>query len=134
MPVVAEVVSTSINWQRDKDVTRKWVKRKQKSRRTKQVRYMRELVAVSSFFNFFTTFKLPSEEEMGNLKAEELETLQHQVEADFEIGLALKEKIIPNAFAWYSGDAHDSDLDSIADDSKADPEENDHDEVNCRQQ
>lgn len=39
------------------------------------------------------------------LSDEELESVQEAMDEDFEIGLALKESIVPRAVLWYTGEA-----------------------------
>lgn len=50
-----------------------------------------------SFFNFFAPPKIPD----GDCSDEEEEELEDMIEADYELGRTLKDKIIPRAVDWY---------------------------------
>lgn len=56
-----------------------------------------------SFFNFFKTPVVP--ENPDDLSEEELEALQEQMDEDYEIGIALKESVVPRAVEWFTGEA-----------------------------
>jgi nucleosome assembly protein 1-like 1 len=49
--------------------------------------------------------QVPDEEEEAELSQEELEALQEDMQADFEVAEMIKEKVIPEATAWFTGEA-----------------------------
>merc|ERR1712032_1363103 len=60
---------------------------------------------VPSFFHFFSPPDVPEDED--ELDEEEAEELQDAMEADFEMGLVFRYKIVPHAVDWFTGDAVD---------------------------
>ena len=82
---------------------------------------------VDSFFHFFNPPEMPEDE--SDLDEEEAEELQDHMETDYEIGLALRNKIVPCAIDWFTGDAveDDSDSDDENDDEHGDDEDGDED-------
>jgi len=125
-PKVLESIDASvIQWNPGQDITKKQVTRKQKNKRTKQVRKLIETISVPSFFNFFTKHELPTQEEMDTMALEKVEELECVIEQDYEIGRVFRDKIIPRAVDWYSGDAVDSDMDMGSGDSDDERAESD---------
>jgi len=109
--VLASTESTEILWKPGKDVTKKNVTKKQKNKRTKAVRKITETVDCPSFFNFFKSHEIPNEEQLDKMEEEAVEELEVMVEADYQAGVILRDKIIPNAVRWYTGESEDSDGD-----------------------
>lgn len=128
--ILMSTMSTTINWFPDKDVTVRKIKRKQRHPRTKQTRVVDGLVETSSFFNFFSNHRLPSEIQLEKLNEEEIAELELTIEADYEVGIILREKIIPHAILWYLGEAEDdfSDNDDVASDDDDEDDDDDYDE------
>ena len=52
---------------------------------------------------------MPDEE--AELDPEEVEQLQEAMEMDYEIGAIIKDKIIPNAVEWFTGEANEDEDD-----------------------
>eukprot|EP00831_Metopus_contortus_P041955 TRINITY_DN3302_c0_g1_i4.p3 TRINITY_DN3302_c0_g1~~TRINITY_DN3302_c0_g1_i4.p3 ORF type:complete len:131 (-),score=51.44 TRINITY_DN3302_c0_g1_i4:165-557(-) len=78
-----------------------------------------------SFFYFFTPPAMPDEDaELTPEQAEELETF---FSIDYELGVILKEKLIPHAVLFYTGEAVEDDDDEFVDDEE-DEEEDEEDE------
>jgi nucleosome assembly protein 1-like 1 len=73
-----------------------------------------------SFFSFFTPPEVP-EDGGEDLEEEEMEELQDAMEMDHELGRILKDDIIPDAVAWFTGAA-------LEGDDEDDEEEYDEDE------
>lgn len=109
--------ATQIHWKPGKDITKKTVTRKQKNKRTKQIRKLTETVSVPSFFGFFIGQTVPGEEEMEAMTEDKIEELEVHVEHDYELGCIFRDKIIPNALLWHTGEAIVSDEDSEEDES-----------------
>lgn len=123
--LLESIDASTIKWNPGKDITKKQVTRKQKNKRTKQVRKLTETISVPSFFNFFTKRELPTEVEMAQMPEEKVEDLESIIEQDYETGRVFRDKIIPRAVDWYTGDAVDSDMDlgSDSDEDRADSDE-----------
>merc|ERR1719224_270321 len=85
-PALVSTDATEIDWKPGKDITKKTVTRKQKNKRTKQIRKLTETVSVPSFFSFFQSHKIPNDEEIEAMNEDQVEELEVQVEHDYEIG------------------------------------------------
>ncbi|KAL8444132.1 hypothetical protein Emag_005646 [Eimeria magna] len=122
--------STQIKWRPDKDVTKKTVIRKQRNRKTKQTRTVAETVDANSFFNLFVDHEVPSDDKLEQMEEKEVEELQMVVEADYDIGITIRDKIIPRAVDWFLGQVDDdSDFEDYdLNDEDFDSEESDEDE------
>lgn len=125
-PVLSSIETTQITWKQGKDITKKTVTRKTKNKRTKEIRKTTETVSVNSFFNFFNKHEIPTEEELetkGEDKIDELDTI---IETDYETACLFRDKLIPHAIDWYTGEAEQSDDDDTWDDDE--PEDSDEDD------
>jgi len=105
-----EIVSASgchIDWKKGKNVTQKVVKKKQKRKGSPgrgQTRFVSKTVKNDSFFNFFSPPEVPDDE--ADLD-EETEAL---LAADFEIGHFFRERIVPKAVLYFTGEALEDDF------------------------
>lgn len=122
--------STQIQWRPEKDVTKRTVIRKQRNRKTKQTRTVAETVDANSFFNLFVDHEVPSDDKLEQMEEKEVEELQMVVEADYDIGITIRDKIIPRAVDWFLGQVDDdSDFEDYdLNDEEFDSEESDEDE------
>ena len=66
---------------------------------TKQTRVVKKTVPTDSFFNFFDPPKAPDDGEEGDVDIEE------RLELDYQLGEDIKEKLIPRAIDWFTGEA-----------------------------
>ena len=57
-----------------------------------------------------------------------MEQLQEVMEADYEIGSAIKERLIPHAISWFTGEAVEMDMDDDDEDDEDDDDEDDDDD------
>lgn len=154
--IVCHTHSTDINWVRGKNLTLRAVKIRSRVRtaggtKRKEVTQMKR---VDSFFNFFAGPQLSGqgadsdddEEEVhqqvqrGSVTPCELThspplpspaalhlQLYNQIDADFELGLTFRDRLIPNAYGWYTGEEVPEDSSDEEDDSDADDaDEHDH--------
>lgn len=103
-PEIIKCSGCSITWNKGKNITVKQVKKKQKHKGRGQTRYVTKQVQADSFFNFFNPPTVPegSESEVD----EEVEAL---LGADFEIGHFIRERIVPRAVLYFTGEAIDND-------------------------
>ncbi|ORX99331.1 nucleosome assembly protein [Basidiobolus meristosporus CBS 931.73] len=93
---------TEIAWKEGKDLSVTVETKKQRHKATNKTRVVKRTVPAETFFNFFNTVN--AEEEKAADEEDELD-FSDRLEADFEIGEALKQKIIPHAIDWYTGKA-----------------------------
>ncbi|KAL8874536.1 MAG: hypothetical protein Q9174_000123 [Haloplaca sp. 1 TL-2023] len=89
-----------IDWKMDKDLTVRVESKKQRNKNTKQTRVVKKTVPTESFFNFFDPPKAPSgdDEDMGD-------DVEERLELDYQLGEDIKEKLIPRAIDWFTGEA-----------------------------
>jgi len=101
-----ECFGTEIKWKEGKDLTVAEIKKKQKAKSGKnkgQVRTVTRKEPKRSFFNFFSD---PIEEKDEEEDEEEDEdNVKLNFEQDYEIGYAIRRDIVPNAVAWFTGEA-----------------------------
>jgi len=105
-PEIFKCKGCSIDWKKGKNLTVKQVKKKQKHKSKGNVRTITKQVKADSFFNFFDPPAVPDDP-----KAEVDEDTQAILTADFEIGHYIRERIVPRAVLYFTGEALDEDDD-----------------------
>ncbi|KAL6235430.1 hypothetical protein BDW75DRAFT_209430 [Aspergillus navahoensis] len=91
---------TKIDWKADKDLTVRVESKKQRNKNTKQTRVVKITVPTESFFNFFAPPQPPSDDD--DTVATDIE---ERLELDYQLGEDIKEKLIPRAIDWFTGEA-----------------------------
>ncbi|KAL5614187.1 hypothetical protein BROUX41_000026 [Berkeleyomyces rouxiae] len=91
-----------IEWKAEKDLTVRVESKKQRNKNTNQTRIVKKTVPTDSFFNFFTPPVPPTGEEEDDEQDEEIEA---RLELDYQLGEDVKEKLIPRAIDWFTGEA-----------------------------
>ena len=100
---------------------------------TKQTRVVKKTVPTESFFNFFSPPKAPTDEDDDDAASD----IEERLELDYQLGEDIKEKLIPRAVDWFTGEAlqfeelDDDELeegDFEDEDDEEDDESEDHDE------
>lgn len=98
---------------------------------TKQTRVIKKTVPTESFFNFFSPPAAPSDED------EVASDIEERLELDYQLGEDIKEKLIPRAIDWFTGealafeefeDAEDAEFEDEDDEDDEDEEEAESDE------
>ena len=91
---------------------------------TKQTRVVKKTVPTESFFNFFSPPAAPDEDDDIE------EDIEERLELDYQLGEDIKEKLIPHAIDWFTGDAlqYDPDAEDVEEDDFEDDDEDDEDE------
>ncbi|CAK7264036.1 histone chaperone [Sporothrix epigloea] len=120
-----------INWKADKDLTVRIEQKKQRNKNTKQTRIVKKTVPTESFFNFFSPPEPPTEED-----EEAAFDIEDRLELDYQLGEDIKEKLIPRAIDWFTGEAlayeeiDEDDINEDFDDDEDDEDDlsEDHDE------
>lgn len=144
-----------INWKsKENNVTINIERRKQRNKTTKQTRTIEKLTPSESFFNFFDPPKPPKvdsddadKEDESDDDQEEDDDLEARLELDYQLGEEIKDRLIPRAIDWFTGDAVGfgfpedfEDEDEFDSESEADSDEEDDDEPpkenppECKQQ
>jgi nucleosome assembly protein 1-like 1 len=67
---------------------------------TKQTRVVKKTVPTESFFNFFSPPTPPSDED-----DDAASDIEERLELDYQLGEDIKEKLIPRAIDWFTGEA-----------------------------
>lgn len=109
-PEIVKCSGCQIEWKKGKDVTMKVVKKKLKHKGRGTTRTVTKTVENDSFFNFFNPPTPPADD------AELDEDTEDILAEDFEVGDFIRERIIPRAVLYFTGEALDSD-DEYDDDS-----------------
>lgn len=101
-PEIIRCKGCTIDWKQDKNVTVKVIKKKQKHKTRGAVRTVTKTVPRDSFFNFFNPPAVP--DEVGEVLDDQVQAL---LTADFEIGHYIRERIVPRAVLFFTGEALD---------------------------
>merc|ERR1712227_311381 len=99
-----------------KDVTVKVIKKRQKHKSKGSVRTIEKKVKADSFFNFFDPPVVPTPDDGVEEMDEETEAL---LAADFEIGHFFRDRIIPRAVLYFTGEALEDEDDHDDDEDEA---------------
>merc|ERR1712230_318566 len=89
-----------IDWKTGKDLTVRIESKKQRNKNTKQTRVVKKTVPTESFFNFFSPPLAPTEED-----DDAASDIEERLELDYQLGEDIKEKLIPRAIDWFTGEA-----------------------------
>ncbi|KAK5135969.1 hypothetical protein LTR08_004427 [Meristemomyces frigidus] len=114
-----------VEWKSGKDLTVKVESKKQRNKNTKQTRVVKKTIPTPSFFDFFNPATPPSEED------EEVdEEIEAKLELDYQMGEDIKEKLIPRAIDWFTGEAlqFEQGLDDFDEDEFEDEDDEDEDD------
>jgi len=90
----------TIDWKAGKDLTVRIESKKQRNKNTKQTRVVKKTVPTESFFNFFAPPKPPTDTEQDASS-----DIEDRLEFDYQLGEDIKEKLIPRAIDWFTGEA-----------------------------
>ncbi|PNX60488.1 nucleosome assembly protein 1-like 1-like [Trifolium pratense] len=94
---------TEIDWLNGKCLTEKKVIKKKAKIGSNNAKPINKTETCESFFNFFDPPEIP--ENHLNIGEEAVEELQKEMEHDYEIGSEIRDKIIPHAVSWFTGEA-----------------------------
>ncbi|KAJ6840511.1 nucleosome assembly protein 1,4-like [Iris pallida] len=125
-PILEKALGTEIEWLPGKCLTQKVMKKKPK-KGSKNAKPITKTENCQSFFNFFNPPEVPEEDD--DIDEETAEELQNQMEQDYDIGSTIRDKIIPHAVSWFTGEAaQDDDFEIGEDDEDVDEDEDEEDE------
>lgn len=122
-PEIIRCNGCTIDWKKDKNVTVKVIKKKQKHKTKNTIRTISKSIQRDSFFNFFNPPAIPDDDN------EPIDAgIQSLLTADFEIGHYIRERVIPRAVLFFTGEAlDDEDYDSDDEDQEGEEEQDDPD-------
>lgn len=70
---------------------------------TKQTRVVKKSIPTESFFNFFAPPVPPGDDDDD--EADAMSDIEMRLEIDYQLGEDIKEKLIPRAIDWFTGEA-----------------------------
>ncbi|EHY57530.1 histone chaperone [Exophiala dermatitidis] len=111
-----------IDWKPGKDLTVRVESKKQRNKNTKQTRVIKKTVPTESFFNFFSPPVPPTDED------DVASDIEERLELDYQLGEDIKEKLIPRAIDWFTGEALAFEEFDDAEDAEFDDEDDEDDE------
>ncbi|KAJ6813543.1 nucleosome assembly protein 1,4-like [Iris pallida] len=123
-PILEKAIGTEIEWLPGKCLTQKILKKKPK-KGSKNAKPITKTEDCESFFNFFNPPEVPDDDD--DIDEDAAEQLQNQMEQDYDIGSTIRDKIIPHAVLWFTGEAVQGE-DDFADIGEDDEEEDDEDD------
>ncbi|CAN4096477.1 unnamed protein product [Withania somnifera] len=124
-PILEKAIGTEIEWYPGKCLTQKILKKKPK-KGSKSAKPIIKTEQCESFFNFFSPPQVPEDEE--DIDEDAAEELQSLMEQDYDIGSTIRDKIIPHAVSWFTGEAAEDDFADLEDDDDEDDDEEDDEE------
>lgn len=92
---------SKIEWAAGKDLTVRIESKKQRNKNTKQTRVVKKTVPTESFFNFFNPPTAPTDDDDDDAASD----IEERLELDYQLGEDIKEKLIPRAIDWFTGEA-----------------------------
>ncbi|KAI0157480.1 hypothetical protein GGR57DRAFT_491263 [Xylariaceae sp. FL1272] len=114
-----------INWKESQDLTVRIESKKQRNKNTKQTRIVKKTVPTESFFNFFAPPKAPADDD-----EDAASDIEERLELDYQLGEDIKEKLIPRAIDWFTGEALAfEEVDDLEDEGDYDDEDEDEDDL-----
>jgi len=124
-PEIIKCNGCPIDWAKGKNVTVKTVRKKQKHKQKQTIRTVSRTIDVPSFFNFFNPPQVPDDDE-----AALDEETQMKLTNDFEVGQYIRERIVPRAVLYFTGEAleDEEEEEEDFDEEEAEEEENDDDD------
>ncbi|KAI3447149.1 hypothetical protein Pfo_003814 [Paulownia fortunei] len=124
-PILEKAIGTEIEWYPGKCLTQKILKKKPK-KGSKNAKPITKTEQCESFFNFFSPPQVPDEDD--DIDEDAAEELQNLMEQDYDIGSTIRDKIIPHAVSWFTGEAAQDEYGDIEDDDDIDEDEEDDEE------
>ncbi|GAB4842592.1 Nucleosome assembly protein 1.1 [Ancistrocladus abbreviatus] len=124
-PILEKAIGTEIEWYPGKCLTQKLLKKKPR-KGSKNAKPITKTENCESFFNFFSPPQVPEDDD--DLDEDTADELQNQMEQDYDIGSTIRDKIIPHAVSWFTGEAvQEDEFEAIGEDDE-DEGEDDEDE------
>ncbi|GMH03764.1 hypothetical protein Nepgr_005603 [Nepenthes gracilis] len=122
-PILEKAIGTEIEWYPGKCLTQKLLKKKPR-KGSKNAKPITKTENCESFFNFFNPPQVPDDDD--DIDDDTAEELQSQMEQDYDIGSTIRDKIIPHAVSWFTGEAaQDDEFEGIDDDENEDEDDED---------
>ncbi|KAG5886779.1 hypothetical protein JTB14_009412 [Gonioctena quinquepunctata] len=120
-PEIYKCSGCTINWNKGNNVTLKTVKKKQKHKSRGVIRTVTKTVQNDSFFNFFSPPTIPDDTKEEDVD----EDLRNMLTSDFEIGHYIRERVVPRAVLFFTGEGCEDEDDFEEEEEEDDDEEDD---------
>nr|XP_043628230.1 nucleosome assembly protein 1;2-like [Erigeron canadensis] len=124
--ILEKAIGTEIEWFPGKNLTQKVLRKKPKKGTKSTKPPITKTEDCESFFNFFNPPQIPDDED--DIDEDAAELLQNQMEHDYDIGSTIRDKIIPHAVSWFTGEAVENDEYDLEDEDDTEDDEDDEDE------
>ncbi|GAB2269255.1 Nucleosome assembly protein 1.4 [Dionaea muscipula] len=121
-PILEKAIGTHIEWHPGKCLTQKLLKKKPK-KGSKNAKPITKTEKCESFFNFFNPPQIPEEDD--DLDEDTAEELQNQMEQDYDVASTIRDKIIPHAVSWFTGEAAEEGFDAVEEEDEGDEDDED---------
>lgn len=118
-PEIVKSTGCTIDWKEGKNVTLKKVQKTQRRKGQEAKRTVTKIVRAHSFFNFFNPPQVPEGEDPD-------EDTDELLSADYEVGHFLRDRVVPKAVLYFTGEALDEEDEEEYDDEEG--EEHDSEE------
>ncbi|XP_032668469.1 nucleosome assembly protein 1-like 1-A isoform X1 [Odontomachus brunneus] len=122
-PEIYKCKGCTIDWKKGKNVTIKTIKKNQKHKSRGSMRTVTKVVRNDSFFNFFTPPVVPDDAD-----ADLDDETQALLTSDFEIGHYIRERIVPRAVLYYTGEGLEDEDEDYEEEEGDDDDDDDEDE------
>ncbi len=99
-PEVDQCLGCLINWKSDHNLTIRKRNKRIRNKITGQIRFVQVDESIKSFFDFFSPPIIPADG-INEMTDDD----QIHLEADIEFGLLLKQRVLPRAILYYTGEA-----------------------------
>ena len=110
------IISSNIEWKKDKDYTKNIIQKKIKNKQTGELITKEINDPLPSFFNFFFNYTFPDNKKIKEISISKEKNLGEFLDKEYEILSIFKNEIIPYASEYYVGIIQDfQDFDSYLD-------------------
>ena len=121
-PILERAEGTAIDWKPGKNLTVKTLKKKVPNKKGGKPITKTKQEPCDSFFNFFAP---PDLDELEDLDEEQEEQIHEFIQADFEVGAAFRERLVPHAVLWFTGEAMDEQMEYGEEEEEEEDEDED---------
>uniref|UniRef100_A0A6N2KEK2 Nucleosome assembly protein n=1 Tax=Salix viminalis TaxID=40686 RepID=A0A6N2KEK2_SALVM len=106
-PILSQSIGTEIEWYPGKCLTKKVTVKKKPRMGSRVAKTITTISKCESFFTFFAPPRIPENEDGRDDDA--YDELQDRMEQDYNVGVIIRDKTIPHAVSWFTGEATEDD-------------------------
>ena len=119
-PSIVKTTGCKIDWKKGKNLTVKTVKKKQRHKGRGQTRTVTKTVRNESFFNFFTPPDITDDKPIDDMDED---AVVEAIAADFAKAEFIKDRVIPQAVLYFTGEALEDDDDDDEEEEEAEEDD-----------